>query len=142
MVETARPLRADDIDALGQAFKEEYTLPVLLAKCEKWTLPSGAFGKEGCGSDFGGKVCRIGENEMARSPIEMMVDQACGVGTKNPMQDVKQGAMKDDTSIAKALERLADAAVVWHAARAENRMTKSISKKLDDAAAKLVASGW
>lgn len=51
LAETARPLRIDDIDALGQAFEEEYTLPVLLAKGEKWALPSGAFGKEGCGSD-------------------------------------------------------------------------------------------
>lgn len=51
VAETAKPLRIDDIDALGQAFEEEYTLPVLLGEGEKWVMPAGAFGKEGCGSD-------------------------------------------------------------------------------------------
>ncbi len=48
---TAKPRRIDDIEALVQAFEEEYTLPVLLGNGEKWVMPAGAFGKEGCGSD-------------------------------------------------------------------------------------------
>lgn len=48
---TAKPRRIDDIDALGQAFEEEYFLPVLLEAGETWKMPPGAFGKEGCGSD-------------------------------------------------------------------------------------------
>ncbi len=49
--ETSRPLKIDDIDALGQAYEEKYTLPVLLTEGETWVQPVGAFGKEGCGPD-------------------------------------------------------------------------------------------
>lgn len=64
---------------------------------------------------------------MARSPIEMMVEKT---------------AMQDDAAVAKALERVATAAVAWHFARAEDRMTSSIARKLDGAAAKLAELGW
>lgn len=48
---TSRPHEIEDIEALGQAMSEEYTLPVMLPAGEKWVLPKGAYGKEGCGSD-------------------------------------------------------------------------------------------
>lgn len=81
---------------------------------------------------------------MARSPIEMMVDQACGVaadaGSQKDQQEKR--APQDDDAVAKVLERVANAAVAWHFARAENRMTSAIARKLDGAAAKLVELGW
>ncbi len=81
---------------------------------------------------------------MARSPIEMMVDQACGIavdanGKVSPME---KPAPQDDAAVAKALEKLANAAVAWHFARAEERMTSSIARKLDGAAVRLVELGW
>ena len=81
---------------------------------------------------------------MARSPIEMMVDQACGIAVdaSGKVTELKKPAMQDDAAVAKALERVANFAVAWHFARAENRMTSAIERKLDGAAAKLAELGW
>ncbi len=48
---TARPFEISDLDALEQASRQDYTLPVILPAGQSWTLPSGAFGSEGCGAD-------------------------------------------------------------------------------------------
>ncbi|WHF58015.1 phosphoadenosine phosphosulfate reductase family protein (plasmid) [Shewanella xiamenensis] len=45
----ARPLEINDKEALIQAMKTEYELPVILTSSSDWQLPSGAFGKSGCG---------------------------------------------------------------------------------------------
>lgn len=44
----AQPLKVDDIEALDQAMRSEYTLPVI-QKNGEWKLPAGAFAKTGCG---------------------------------------------------------------------------------------------
>jgi hypothetical protein len=81
---------------------------------------------------------------MARSPIEMMVDQACGIAVdaNGKISPMEKPALQDDAAVAKALERVANAAVAWHFARAEDRMTSAIARKLDGAAAKLAELGW
>ncbi|SIR02879.1 phosphoadenosine phosphosulfate reductase domain-containing protein [Marinobacterium stanieri] len=45
------PFEIDDLEALEQALKSEYTLPVVQSPRQPWQLPAGAFGNEGCGSD-------------------------------------------------------------------------------------------
>ena len=45
-----KPFEIDDLEALDQATREDYTLPVALPQGVPWKLPVGAFGKEGCGS--------------------------------------------------------------------------------------------
>lgn len=45
-----RPFEITDVEALEQASRVEYTLPVLLKPGSKWAMPAGAFGSEGCGS--------------------------------------------------------------------------------------------
>lgn len=47
---TAEAFNISDLDALAQAKKREYTLPVFTPEGQKWKLPAGAFAKEGCGS--------------------------------------------------------------------------------------------
>lgn len=47
---SVRPFEIEDIDALRQAIKKDYELAVILAPGDKWKMPSGAFGREGCGS--------------------------------------------------------------------------------------------
>ena len=47
---TAKPFEIEDMEALEQATRKEYTLPVFLPQGETWKLPAGAFGKEGCGA--------------------------------------------------------------------------------------------
>jgi 3'-phosphoadenosine 5'-phosphosulfate sulfotransferase (PAPS reductase)/FAD synthetase len=47
---TAEPFEIEDVEALEQATSEVYHLPVLVPEGQRWTLPPGAFGKEGCGS--------------------------------------------------------------------------------------------
>lgn len=47
---TAEPFDITDLEALEQAGKREYTLPVILPEGEKWVMPAGAFGSEGCGA--------------------------------------------------------------------------------------------
>ncbi len=47
---TANAFEIKDAQALEQAYREEYTLPVLLEDDEEWVMPAGAFGKEGCGA--------------------------------------------------------------------------------------------
>lgn len=44
------PMNITDLEALEQAVKTQYDLPVIQTT-EKWILPAGAFGKDGCGSD-------------------------------------------------------------------------------------------
>jgi len=51
MAKSAKPFEVTDLEALGQAGSHEYLLPVILPEGVAWTLPKGAFGKEGCGSD-------------------------------------------------------------------------------------------
>ncbi len=46
----ARPFEIDDVEALEQAARAEYTLPVLANASTPWSLPAGAFGLEGCGA--------------------------------------------------------------------------------------------
>lgn len=47
---TAEALEITDLEALEQANKREYTLPVFTPEGQKWRLPAGAFQTEGCGS--------------------------------------------------------------------------------------------
>lgn len=44
----AEPLEIRDIEALSQAFKREYLLPVIQTS-EEWRVPAGAFARTGCG---------------------------------------------------------------------------------------------
>lgn len=46
----SRPFEIDDLEALEQAVRYDYTLPVLLEEGQPWIMPAGAFGKDGCGS--------------------------------------------------------------------------------------------
>lgn len=50
VADRARPFEIDDIEALEQATRAEYTLPVLADASTPWALPAGAFGQEGCGA--------------------------------------------------------------------------------------------
>lgn len=47
---TAEAFEITDAEALDQAYREDYVLPVLLNPGEKWVVPAGAYGKEGCGA--------------------------------------------------------------------------------------------
>lgn len=47
---TAEAFNITDLEALAQADKREYTLPIFTPDGQEWQLPPGAFGKEGCGS--------------------------------------------------------------------------------------------
>lgn len=47
---TAEAFNITDMDALAQASQAEFTLPIFTPEGQKWELPPGAFGKEGCGS--------------------------------------------------------------------------------------------
>lgn len=80
---------------------------------------------------------------MQRSPIEMMVDKACGFDANSIKQkEPRIHNQQDDEAITKALVRVGNAAAAWHLAKAEGRMTSAIARKLDGAAAKLVQLGW
>ncbi|MDR8406322.1 phosphohydrolase, partial [Acinetobacter baumannii] len=46
--EGIQPFNINDLVALDQAMRKEYTLPIFT---KNWELPMGAFNKEGCGSD-------------------------------------------------------------------------------------------
>lgn len=46
----SNPLEIIDIEALDQARRREYLLPVLLRENQTWKLPAGAFRREGCGA--------------------------------------------------------------------------------------------
>ncbi|MCH8552504.1 MAG: phosphoadenosine phosphosulfate reductase family protein [Natronospirillum sp.] len=46
-----KPLEIDDAEALEQAMKTEYTLPIMLPEGQRWQIPKGAFGVESCGAD-------------------------------------------------------------------------------------------
>lgn len=48
---TAKPYDITDLEALGQAADQRYSLPVFLPEGSEWKMPAGAFGKEGCGSE-------------------------------------------------------------------------------------------
>lgn len=50
-ISEARPFDIADVEALEQSRSREYTLPVLLPEGEKWILPAGAYGKNGCGAN-------------------------------------------------------------------------------------------
>lgn len=50
LAKQSRPLEINDLVALEQASQIEYTLPVLLPEQEIWTVPAGAYRKEGCGA--------------------------------------------------------------------------------------------
>lgn len=45
--EGVAPLEINDLEALEQATRTEYTLPIV---SDHWVMPKGAFGAEGCGS--------------------------------------------------------------------------------------------
>lgn len=47
---TAKPLEINDIEALEQATRHLYSLPVHTDHPDEWKLPAGAYGREGCGS--------------------------------------------------------------------------------------------
>ncbi|MFL1449262.1 phosphohydrolase [Pseudomonas tritici] len=47
---TAEAFNITDMEALAQASRREYTLPIFTPAGSAWQLPAGAFGKEGCGS--------------------------------------------------------------------------------------------
>lgn len=46
----AKPFEVKDLEALAQALSHDYTLPILLPEGATWTMPVGAFAKEGCGA--------------------------------------------------------------------------------------------
>lgn len=50
MAAAAEPLRIDDADALAQASRADYALPVLLEDGETWRAPPGAFSQEASGA--------------------------------------------------------------------------------------------
>lgn len=47
---SAAPFEIQDTEALEQAVRQSYTLPVLADDSTEWLMPPGAFGSEGCGS--------------------------------------------------------------------------------------------
>lgn len=47
---TADAIDITDMEALSQARQREYELPVFYGRDSEWKMPSGAFGKEGCGA--------------------------------------------------------------------------------------------
>ena len=46
----ASPIEITDLEALQQSMDDKYTLP-LFARNDEWSMPAGAFGREGCGAD-------------------------------------------------------------------------------------------
>ena len=74
---------------------------------------------------------------MARSPIEMMVDRACGFDPDAPRPPKPPIDLEAST-----LMRVGTAAVAWHAAREAGLMTHAIAHELDSAAAALAGLGW
>lgn len=77
---------------------------------------------------------------MSRSPIEMMIDKACGIvyGT-TPADNIE---IQYDEAAAKALGEVGDAAVEWFLARSEGRMTEEVEQKLCMSSEKLYLLGW
>lgn len=51
IAQEARPFEINDLEALEQAMRTAYTLPILAETDAEWKLPAGAFAREGCGSD-------------------------------------------------------------------------------------------
>lgn len=51
LAQQSKPFEIDDIEALEQALQVNYSIPVLLPEGEIWKIPTGAFGKEGCGAE-------------------------------------------------------------------------------------------
>ena len=49
LAKQARPIEITDMEALQQAMSNEFTLP-LFTTSDKWLMPAGAFGTEGCGA--------------------------------------------------------------------------------------------
>lgn len=49
LAKQARPIEITDMEALQQAMSNEYSLP-LFTTSDKWEMPAGAFGTEGCGA--------------------------------------------------------------------------------------------
>lgn len=49
LAKQARPIEITDMEALQQAMSDEYTLPLFTTN-DKWEMPPGAFGTEGCGA--------------------------------------------------------------------------------------------
>lgn len=47
---TAEAFEITDLEALAQAERREYTLPIFTPPGQQWQLPAGAFSTEGCGS--------------------------------------------------------------------------------------------
>ena len=79
---------------------------------------------------------------MARSPIEMMIDKACGV----TQEDLAQPAPEIPTvgSSAKALMNVGDAAVAWLKLRDNSTQEKYVKAELAlvEATKVLAATGW
>lgn len=48
---SSQPIKIADVEALQQSMIESYHLPIILPENQRWELPAGAFGKEGCGAD-------------------------------------------------------------------------------------------
>lgn len=44
------PMELTDLEALEQATRHEYTLPLFVDRVSDWVMPAGAFGTEGCGA--------------------------------------------------------------------------------------------
>ncbi|MCG9685116.1 phosphoadenosine phosphosulfate reductase family protein [Vibrio sp. Isolate23] len=47
---SVKPFEIEDLEALEQAVKRDYDLDVILKPGDKWIMPVGAFGCEGCGA--------------------------------------------------------------------------------------------
>ena len=79
---------------------------------------------------------------MARSPIEMMVDKACGVTAEDLMRPVPKGRDIDHNT--KALMDVGAAAVAWLNLRDSGTLAKRVDAEqaLVEAAKVLAETGW
>jgi hypothetical protein len=75
---------------------------------------------------------------VARSPIEMMVDRACGITEASPPPP--QRPTPDEQT--EALLAVCDAAVTWLEAKELNTFTKEHEIALEEAAERLRDMGW
>jgi len=78
-----------------------------------------------------------------RSPIEMMVDKACGITAEDLARPPPEPRPPlDEDKVTKALLRLADAAGAWSDARSLGLNLKRYENRLQRAVTTLDALGW
>lgn len=77
---------------------------------------------------------------MNRSPIEMMVDRACGVDAANEYPVPQKVSVVDDDT--QALMNLADAVVSWRTASKNGGANADHVRILNECADVLIKRGW